>query len=638
MSSKAQQRHDQLGGAGSPTRDDDDDGEEREQNEDADAIAQLEELFAQLPGEELSSMLVALSIDADIIADEQQLQEEDQQHRENDQQVLSEEAKNNKRKQDDDKTWAEATERANAFFTAFGEGALLQAAEMFERGAYVAAEEASPQQQQQQQKKVRSGEGDKSTAGNVNDDDAPLGGSGSGSSLLLIDGTSDSLMRSRPGDTEGEEAESRCDFFDGFSRQYSDMGSSDDWILEKIVTSRRVPRSAVDAEDIDEDIDDDDNDLHGTGLLASSSSPASRITVTNKITQYLCKWRYYAECTWETQAALARLGFDDNVVQWEADARKKKNAKQERAGGGRKADMLSLSPHLARVFRRTVFEAIFPDWEDFIIRSFDAAGADVLGIANCAPAFCAAEFLRTWHAARGSNKQPLRVFHGARDHVIPAIVTNGLAVPGTRGCQVVNAQAFSRTVKAVYTAATPSTPMGYSGESKMVFVCALLSGRNMGESDFSERARELNQSRPPSDWCLVYENNLIVPVWMVHFQRRSCDDSTNALRHSVAPALFGSWEDLMLYAQQRAPVSAVAKKAAAAHHVVVHVPQDREEDNKMLKPTIVKEDISVLQRRMLQQKLKRLIGSARFDRVLQSKRLMKQLPKELEKAVIISKK
>lgn len=594
----------------------------------------------QVPGEELSSLLMAYDASwVDLDDDEEgndQNDDDDDDNDDNKQQKRPHEATSSAafkpRKEgavtfDLEKTeiavfssteFEAAQKHADDFFKTHDDDFLEQAARKFESFEYEILEEIG--------KHEGGGEDDDNGNRNHRNDEVKQNGQEQEREQEQEEG--DGMM--------GQQSRS---IFDSFTRTNSDIGAdSDDWILEKISLSRKVPRSVVpdhneDDCELEGDGCFDDYDENGNGKILTKRHQGSRLVVV----QYLCHWKDYAEPTWETRAVLEKYGFSDDVIKFEQLELEKLKERQNiaRAVGGKAIDPFAKYGFggAKSSYRKTVFEEIFPDWQEFIVDKCLQSGLTVRAIANVAPSYAAAEMLRHWKSCReksGEVKNPIRVFHGTRSPYVPAICKNSLAVPGTRGCSIVNANAFGLSI---YTSTGTSTPACYSDSSCFMFCCVALVGKQY------ETVAPNSPRKPPSHFVLIRENRLIVPVWLIHFDRPQSYHSNrhgtrivtdkerqrSAVKQSIR--LCGTWQELVMLAANAKSLASPENEPAE------YIPQNDAKAIEELNPRIasLKNDPS---KKALKQFIRHRVGSKFIEH--RSTKMMRQLPKAMKELVMES--
>lgn len=264
------------------------------------------------------------------------------------------------------------------------------------------------------------------------------------------------------------DTDASMDAADGFSREYSDQTSDEEWVLENIL-KRRVVKGAAATRD-------DDGNVHPTH-------------------EYLCKWKWYAEPTWESRGAVEELGYVAQLDAFDFERLPAKCVKLNPGGNEKK-----------NVARAGLLEETLGG-EDFFRRVLRIFANEDMGIISYAPVGnkdLESQFLRKWSQCP-AGFTPAILFHGTRAANIPSIVKRGLLVPSA--CNAVRVENGSAYGVGIYSAKCPSYSRSYARDSDAMFVCVGLVGPQY------QTVKEV------SNIVVFFDPSLIVPLYLVKFDR-----------------------------------------------------------------------------------------------------------------------
>jgi hypothetical protein len=284
-----------------------------------------------------------------------------------------------------------------------------------------------------------------------------------------------------------------------YSRAHSDVGDDGEWVLERILNHRMGRNRGECSFDWD-----------------SAGAPSGSAT---RVREYQCKWRGYTEATWETAAALDRLGCGDEVAAYERIIRQ------------RVSDALALSRHgpalqkycprskLVLAKQRELLRSLFPfsgRIADNIAKDLYQTGHCVTDVAFVAPAARTMEFFHHW----GGNIEkiaPAIVYHGTREANVPGICAHGLLAPGVgNDVRTVHGAAYG---VGVYTASDASTSVPYMCPAGFMFICAGLVGRRFTTTR-TGGSHMAGRGTVPHGFVIFQMSSHVVPLWLVRIGMR----------------------------------------------------------------------------------------------------------------------
>jgi hypothetical protein len=255
-----------------------------------------------------------------------------------------------------------------------------------------------------------------------------------------------------------------------FSREYSDNGGEDEWVFEHIAERRTAK-----GHQYDEKVYDDDGKLVAT--KASSY-------------EYLCKWKWYRELTWEPRAVLEEMGLVHYLDEFD-----RRRQQIMRPMNNRRSRQLFASPG-------SLESLMGPN---FIHRVMSKMNSDGLYVSQYAPVLnqqLESRFIARWHETSGTHC-PMILFHGTRMQNLDPIAQQGFKVPSTSGkVQVVNGSVYG---VGIYAAKHSIYSTSFTDCDKM-FVCLGLVGP------------QYTTMHDCGDICVFFDEALIIPLWVVRFK------------------------------------------------------------------------------------------------------------------------
>jgi hypothetical protein len=276
---------------------------------------------------------------------------------------------------------------------------------------------------------------------------------------------------------------------EGMSREGT--AEEEQWILEKILKKRRIRQEVLSAEDR---YDDDGKATEGVNAY-----------------EYLCKWKWYDEPTWETGTLLEEEGFGAAVKAFleGQQAASAKDARPFRFGGPKRT---AHEGYCRRMFTPyTVVETqsadspkLFRNLFQEVIRLFERHGNQATAFVDVAQRRRVATFLSAW---RQSKSCPVLVFHGTRAGNIASIIDRGFLIPGKAGVRVEHGSAFG---VGIYSATDPETSMGYTDDRHLMFACVGLVGGS-------------TKTTSVGNYRIFSDSRYILPLWVLRYKRIRTD-------------------------------------------------------------------------------------------------------------------
>jgi hypothetical protein len=282
-----------------------------------------------------------------------------------------------------------------------------------------------------------------------------------------------------------------------YSRAYSDVGDDGEWVLERVLSHRMGRNRGECSFDWD-----------------SAGAPSGSAT---RVREYQCKWRGYTEPTWETAAALDRLGCGDEVAAYDNSVRTREHSTSRRRASESGAHPAAVpapgcGPAARRLAQsqRALLESLYP-YETSIGPDFHADlqrhWRVVTDVAYVAPLARTAAFLRAW----GGNLDtvaPAIVYHGTRDASVDGICAHGLVVPNTdgHGVTVANGNVYG---EGIYTACDGFTASAYS--TAFMFVCLGLVGLQFAST------RSGADIGVPRNFVIFGDADHVLPLYLVRW-------------------------------------------------------------------------------------------------------------------------
>ncbi|CUG94422.1 Hypothetical protein, putative [Bodo saltans] len=296
---------------------------------------------------------------------------------------------------------------------------------------------------------------------------------------------------SRDGDdADGNVSDDDDDSHDGmdtaFSREYSDNTGDDEWVFEYIAERRRTAKGRSHQENVY-----DDNGV----LLATTAS----------CFEYLCKWKWYRELTWEPRAVLEEMGLVSHVDAF--DKRREQRMRPMNSRGGKRA--LSLPG--------TLESLMGPDFVSKVMTNMNQDGLHVSHYAAVGNDRLESRFIARWKES-STTHCPRFVFHGTRRPNFRPIAREGFVVPSANGrVKVENGSVYG---VGIYAAKNCVYSTSFT-DCEMMFVCLALIGP------------EYTTMSECGDICVFFDEGLIVPLWVVRYKMSSTAAVSTPVRVSL---------------------------------------------------------------------------------------------------------
>jgi hypothetical protein len=253
-----------------------------------------------------------------------------------------------------------------------------------------------------------------------------------------------------------------------FSREYSDNGGEDEWVLESLLKRR------------------------GTKAVKRDYGEDGNAQVRADY-EYLCKWKWYREPTWENRTTLEELGLVSRLEEFDRSRRpinrttnrRPKRPRKTKKDGAGALELLMGDDFAEKVFVKTRQSGMF-----------------VTSYAPVLNQTCEKRFIEKWRLSPASFC-PMIMFHGTRSQNIGSIGAHGLRVPNTgNGVRIVNGSSFG---VGIYAAKDSAYSRGYTDCDKM-FVCLALVGP------------QYTTMKDCGGICVFFDEALIVPLWLIKFE------------------------------------------------------------------------------------------------------------------------
>jgi hypothetical protein len=358
-----------------------------------------------------------------------------------------------------------------------------------------------------------------------------------------------------PGDDEGDDAGMSIPMF---SREYSNGSADDEWILECILR-RRVLRSPAASYHHRKQFDDD--------------SGCEVVAETHTMYEYLCKWKWYSEPTWESRVVLEDLGLVSQLNAFDAMLRLGNSNTSEsttdslprRVRAGDVQHILGVSSIMASIKQQFCAankkcssrnQLVFLRYAEVLNRELEE------------------RFLHRWRAGLG-HITPTVLFHGTRLVNIPSICKTGFKIAGRSGVKIQNGAAFGR---GVYTAPTPRMAASFAS-SDLMFVCLGLVPSHAHEPHESSESQFLRMVVTDRGSMIIFHDEaLVMPLFVIQFMttgglRQQTSDEASIVQGTCEPQLvpltplingvYGSvdrWQTDPYRTQYSRPNAAVAAK------------------------------------------------------------------------------
>jgi hypothetical protein len=288
--------------------------------------------------------------------------------------------------------------------------------------------------------------------------------------LDTVELSSDEESEADVSEIEEKQPEDQMGNFE-WSREYSDA-SSDVWVLEALLKRRVSRHSAL------QTIYDDDNGE----------------AVTPNLHEYLCKWKWYREPTWEIRGTLEELGYLRDVDAFDATRRPNVRSTNRQPPKKRKMPEGMLETLMGDRFPEKVFHQV------------RKSGLSVTRYAAVGNRTCESRFIKAWKE-KSESHCPMMLFHGTRGENIQPIAALGLVVPSQTGAvRVAHGSAYG---VGIYAAKNALYSTSYTDCNKM-FVCLGLVGP------------QYTTMKECGDICVFFDPSLIVPLWVIEYEK--CHD------------------------------------------------------------------------------------------------------------------
>jgi hypothetical protein len=214
---------------------------------------------------------------------------------------------------------------------------------------------------------------------------------------------------------------------------------------------------------------------------------------------YLCKWKWYADPTWEARTLLEDEGFGRELDAFDAT----KRPQQRRSGGVGKSGPPKGLRKPTNFGAQTQLEVLYPGAIDVVSRMFTSMGLSLVRYAACTNPELENRFISAL-AGLGGGHCPTILFHGTRSVNICSILETSLLVPGNgNNVRVLNGSAYG---VGIYTARTPQISTGYTQGCQKMFVCLGAIGP------------KIQTARQHGDIIVFFDERLVVPLYVVEFR------------------------------------------------------------------------------------------------------------------------
>ncbi|CUF00817.1 Hypothetical protein, putative [Bodo saltans] len=285
-----------------------------------------------------------------------------------------------------------------------------------------------------------------------------------------------------------------------YSREFSNASADEEWILEQIL-KRRPLRCTTYQKVYDED----------DGLEV--------VSTTNTQYEYLCKWKWYAEPTWESRTVLEdELGlvaqitsFDENLLKRHTTHHSSNSRPISRFGAGDVQRIVGIETIMAAIQQQFTAANISSGKSSPCPNTFS-----LLRYAEVLNREVEERFLHRWRAGL-DDVTPRVLFHGTRLVNIPSICATGFKIAGRSrrngGVRIQNGASFG---SGVYTAPTPRMSAWFSS-SDLMFVCLGLvpSKPERYESRETEFLRKVVTDR--GTMVIFHDEALVIPLFVIQY-------------------------------------------------------------------------------------------------------------------------
>lgn len=253
-----------------------------------------------------------------------------------------------------------------------------------------------------------------------------------------------------------------------WSREYSDQPGDDDWVLERILKRRAVHDH--------ERVYDDDGNVEVRAAF-----------------EYLCKWKWYREPTWEARCALEEMGLVPQL-----DAFDELRRPQPRTSNRR----VERAPKRKEIPLGTLETLMGDGFEQKVLSKFAGQYSYITRYAPVLNKSCEERFIREWKA-HSTSHCPMILFHGTRVENLSSIASMGLVVPSPTGqVRVAHGSAYG---VGIYAAKNANYSMSYTEGCNKMFVCLGLVGP------------QYTTMKECGDICVFFDAAAIVPLWLVEY-------------------------------------------------------------------------------------------------------------------------
>ena len=213
---------------------------------------------------------------------------------------------------------------------------------------------------------------------------------------------------------------------------------------------------------------------------------------------YLCKWKWYADPTWEGRTLLEDEGWGRMLDAFDATKLPAERQRQPRV-----APLPKPKPK-SKIFAPTALEQLYTDSLKQVCEQFSILQCNVVRYAAVENTDLEQRFLNTL-SSHGWDHCPTLLYHGTRRVNILPICESGLLIPGQGNVRVLNGSAYG---VGIYTARDPGISLGYSADCQMMFVCLGIIGP------------KITTTKQANDIFVFFDERLLVPMWVVEYRNR----------------------------------------------------------------------------------------------------------------------
>lgn len=286
-----------------------------------------------------------------------------------------------------------------------------------------------------------------------------------------------------------------------YSREFSNASADEEWILEQIL-KRRPLRCTYHQKVYDED----------DGLEV--------VPATNTQYEYLCKWKWYAEPTWESRTVLEdELGLVAQITSFDETLLKRHTTHHSSSSNSRPISRFGAGDVQRIVGIANIMAAIQQQFTAANTSSGKSSHPNTFSLLRYAEVLnreVEERFLHRWRAGL-DDVTPRVLFHGTRLVNIPSICATGFKIAGRSrrngGVRIQNGAAFG---SGVYTAPTPRMSAWFSS-SDLMFVCLGLvpSKPERYESRETELLRKVVTDR--GTMVIFHDETLVIPLFVIQY-------------------------------------------------------------------------------------------------------------------------